>query len=306
MTALKIMSDEAAVTDRKHIFILFATPLIFFVFSVVGLDAHHTNPQQPSVPIPVKNNDSLDPASADAIYLKGQKAFREGRDREAADLVMEAARKDWRCHSMLGDARFAGWLPPTPCSRQPGLKRPEGNEDPGAETLYRLGMIRRNSSVPEMAGTDPRGRYFLERLVSEFKSGAWADDAALVLVEDGFCIVDEGYPECVAWRIKKYERWLGEYPYSDRRAQVLTEVAKLYLELAKRYDEPSAWTSAVTAELCRGRAMEVARKLASRHYGRSEARWAVDFIGGIKSSGKPYSMAPEGAVSSGRGSKPGR
>ena len=295
-------------TSRKHIFILFACPLIFLVSSAIGLDIHHIYPQQPSGSIPVKNNDTLDPAFADAIYLKGQKAFREGRDRAAANLVMEAARKDWRCHSVLGDARFAAWLPPTPCSKQPGLKRPGGGEDPGAEALYRLGMIRRNSSIPGMAGTElrDRGRYFLDRLVSEFKSGAWVDDAALVLVEDGFCIVDEGHPECVAWRIKGYERWLGEYPNSDRRAEVLTEVAQLYLELAKRYEEPSAWNSAVTAELCRGRAMEVARKLASRYYGSRDARWAVDFIRGIKSSGKPYSMAPEGAVSNSRGAKPGR
>lgn len=239
--------------------------------------------------------------SADALFLSGQKAFRDGRDEEAADFIMAAARSDWHCASLLSDPRYTTFLPPTPCSEIMNLKEPESDADPGPEVLYRLAMIRKRA--PQQKGLEAMARKagacFLQRLSADFPKSEWADNGALVTVEDGFCLVDEGPPECLAWEIRGYEGWLASFPKSEERPGILKKAAESWLALAGRYDEPAAWRSEIKAELCRGRAIEFAGALLEENPGSREAGWAMDFIAGVKASGKPYSMIPQDLVDAG-------
>jgi hypothetical protein len=239
------------------------------------------------------------PPAVDRTYLDGRLAFMQGRDQEAADLLMQAVRTDWHCLAVMRDPRFPAALPDRPCAEVEGLNRPSGGEDPGPEALYRLGLMRkaaaREQKLDEVL-VRREGEYFLKRLVKEYQSSAWADDAALLLTEDGCCVVDEGYPSCTAWEIRGYEQWLGDYGASDLRPGVLRKLTSDYRELARRYDEPGAWNDPVKAELCRGHALQLATVLSRERPGTAEAGWGRDTAREIRDSGKAYSMVPRSVM----------
>jgi hypothetical protein len=240
-----------------------------------------------------------EPSGNDAVYMAGQLAFRRGNDEEAADLLIRAVRGDWHCLAMMRDNRFQLWISLTPCAENPGLVKPDTSEDPGPEALYRLALVRKNQARQkqmEEGAVRKAGEFFLTRLVRDFSESSWADKAALLLLDDGLCIEDEGYPGCLAWEIQGLETWLSMYNGSDLRSEVLKRTTQSYLELANRYEEPKAWNSPVKAELCRGRAIQMALLLARDYPGSENRNWANETVLQINASGKPYSMVPAGIL----------
>ncbi len=235
---------------------------------------------------------------AENLFLAGRSAFNQGRDKEAADYLIEASRLDWQCLSVLRDMRYTKWLPVKPCGQNPAL-RPVGDvEDAASETLYRLALLRRSRARKEGVGEArlrKEGHYFLERLVSEGKGGSPADLGALMLVEDGFCLDGAGYPECKALEIEGYESWLERYPESANAPEVMKRMAERYLELADDFERPEPWRSEARAELCRGKAVVIARRLLKEYPGTTWFKWAEEFIAAVRESGVPFSIVPDGA-----------
>ncbi len=253
-------------------------------------------------PLALLGQETKDPPPAgpgDALFMEGQRAYARGEDERAAKLLMAAARADWRCLAIMHDARYTRWLPAQPCSRVPALKRPESKGDPGPRALYRLGLMRKNKARERHGELAARraGRYFFARTVEEFPQSYFASEASLVLIDDGRCLVDAGYPDCLALLIGAYEDWLVDFPESAKRPWVVKELAASYLALAAKYEQPSAWESPLLSELFRGRAVEMAGVIVEDHPRAVEAKWAQDFIARIKASGKPFSIVPQGALS---------
>jgi len=165
------------------------------------------------------------------------------------------------------------------------------------EELYRRALalqaaarVRGDEARARKAGSD-----LLRRLAAEHPGSARVDDAALLLIEDGFCLTDAGYPECVGFAIEGYEAFLRAYPYSDRRSRVLRQLVERYLELSSRYEQERPWNSPERAELCRGRALEIAERLAANPE-LADSAWARATAAGIRNSGKPFSIVPGGGL----------
>ena len=143
---------------------------------------------------------------------------------------------------------------------------------------------RQGEAAARKAGNDD-----LRRLVAEYPNTGVADDATLRLIEDGFCLTDAGYPDCNAFAIRGYEAFLAAYPYTDRKSYVLKRMAANYLDLSFRYEEDRPWQSAEKAELCLGRALQLA-ELPARPG--PEAAFGRDLAARIRSSGRAFSIVP--------------
>lgn len=177
---------------------------------------------------------------------------------------------------------------PTPVVAPP----PPGAADSAAAALYQRALAARaqarahnNEAAARKAGVED-----LQRLLSEYPNSSSADDAALMLIEDGFCLTDAGFPDCLALTIRGYEAFLAAYPNSDRRPQALKLLAAHYLDLSFRYEQAKPWQSAEKAELCLGRALQLAELLAAG--AGPEAAFGRELAGRIRASGKAFSIVP--------------
>lgn len=226
-------------------------------------------------------------------YVLGLQALERGEYEQAADLLIEAAREDKDC--LVAIAREQDMLPES-CepAEMPG---PHLGGDPAPFVLYRLALHEKAAGGDRLGRA---GKYFLERIVRDHAGSPWEDDAALMLIQQGFCLVDAGYPECVEWEIRGYEQWLKDYPLSDRTPEVMLELARDYLELAKRLERDGPWNSPVKAELCRGRAFQLAHLVEKKYPGSGHAETAARLAGSIRDSGRPYSIVPPSAIPAGK------
>lgn len=270
---------------KKHQKILNIIPGLF----IIGLMGY----QAFAVPPP-----ELAETGADKNYMKGMKALHAGADKEAAGLLIKAAREDRRCLLLLEEEIRASKSSIKICSDlEPVDELLAG--DPAAEVLYRLAAFRKNSARSQAGEATARkaGQYFLSRATEEFRGSPWADAAELSLIEDGFCLDGAGFPDCTAWEIRGYEQWLKGHSASSQKPPVLKSLAGKYLALAGKFEEDKPWKNAIRGEICRGRALEIAKVIVKGHPGTEYAKWAKDFIRGIEDSEKPYSMVPETAVS---------
>ncbi len=245
----------------------------------------------------------LDPPASEKspnYYKEGVKAFRSGDDERAAQVLVKAARLDWRVGAVLSDPRWKGSLPKEDLGKLSGLDKSPPSVDTASRVLYRLGIIRRNQaqqsgqslSVTEKARVKRSGVYYFEKVVNEYGNSPETDDAALELIKAGLCVRESGFPACTAWSIKSHEGWLKEYGYSPLREKVIKRLAGLYLELADKLEEDAPWNSSAKAELCRGKALELASVLDRPGSGRRLRDWAGKFTKRIKTSGKAYSLMP--------------
>jgi hypothetical protein len=254
---------------------------------------------------PVSNNDSGTPSTpppamsqADQWYEEGLRAFAAGDDYNAVRLLTAVAAADPACLAVLADPRFEKNLPAGPCRAVAAVGWPAPIGDPAAYPLYRVAELRK-AQAERRGGEMARrkaGEEQLRQLIAEHSASPLTDNAALVLVEDGFCLADVGYPECIAWTIKGYEGWLKAYPYSDQKPRVLKTLAERYLILADRLDQPKPWHSPERAELCRGRALELAQAVAETDPDSELSAWAEGFIARIRFSGQPFSTVPREAI----------
>lgn len=233
-------------------------------------------------------------------YLKGVRAFKAGDDEKAAEYLMEAARRDWRVRAVLSAPRWKDSLPEADLEEINGLRETNFGTHQASRFLYRLGTVRQKKARKTIKPIDDRakgrikkaGVYYFELIVKEHNNSPQADDAALALVESGLCVKNSKCPSCTSWAIRSYEKWLQAYSYSPDRDRVIKKLAGLYLELAGRLEVPAPWQSKQKAELCRGKALELASLLTDRQTNRGLREWAEKFSKDIRDSGKPYSTTP--------------
>ncbi len=120
---------------------------------------------------------------ADALYLKGCSAYFFGNHEIAANNLIGAARLDWRCLAIYRDPRWQKNPPPASCLNQSGLKKPQTDDGPAAEVLYRLGMMQRKITEDEVkAGRRKDDRYYLARVINEFPGSEWSDNASFAFM----------------------------------------------------------------------------------------------------------------------------
>ncbi len=231
-------------------------------------------------------------SEADRLYLQGVRAFQEGRDQEAARALTESARLDGRCLSLIEGRSDS--LPERPCSQVAGVEKPHKG-DPAARILYRLAVISKGQA-PEEAASRHAGWDLLERIIRSHQGSPWEDDAALLVLEDRFCLDRGGWPACIEWEIRLYEQWLSAYPFSDHKPKVMRSLAERYLMLARMYEKDEPWSSPVIAELSRGQAWWIANRLDKNQPGAKYESWAGGFKQKIKETGKPYSITPVHAL----------
>ena len=167
-----------------------------------------------------------------------------------------------------------------------------GEVESAAESLYMHALAAKadaraahGSAAARRAGND-----LLRKLVADYPQSAVADDAALRVIEDGFCLTDAGYPDCTALAIRGYEAFLDAYPYSDRRTYVLKRLATNYLDLSFRFEQDQPWQSPEKSERCLGRALQLAELLAQGP--EPEAAFGRELAAHIRSSGKAFSIIP--------------
>jgi len=222
-------------------------------------------------------------------YERGVEAFKNGRDELAAELFVEAVRRNPECFYAIVDRDEQDRLPQGPCAA--GRERREAGRDIEARLLFELAVARKAGA---REGPERRlaGRWFLKRVIEQHPDAGVADDAALELVTSGFCVTDAGYPGCVQWRIKGYEGWLTKYPYSDRRWEVAVLTAEACMKLAERFEQQEPWRSAIKAELCRGKALGLAEMVVASGSDQKASAAARRIIGEIKGKNRPYSIVP--------------
>ncbi len=239
-------------------------------------------------------------AAPENDYRKGARAFKTGDDEKAAEFLIEAARSDWRARAVLSSPAWKESLPAVDLDELKGLRKADFGPSVASRVLYRLGTIRKKQArkvikpidEPAKGRIEKAGVYYFARIVKEHNNSPQADDAALALVESGLCVKDSKCPACTSWSIRSYEQWLQEYSYSPDRDRVIKKLARLYLELAGKLEGPEPWQSKQKAELCRGKALELASLLTDRKTDRGLRVWAERFRKDIRDSGKPYSTIP--------------
>ena len=217
------------------------------------------------------------PADASLFYQQAQVAFQEKRDPEALDALRQAV----------------------------SLEQDSGREDSAAisekaaATLFQWGQLRWQETTQELLAKgllrkNQHSRFFFEKLLRQYPQSAVADDAALLLLEDGFCYEWGEYPDCLAFEIRQYENFSKTYPFSDRRAYVLLEMARRYQVMAERYSEAAPWQNLARAELCGDMAQALWRELIAAYPGAAEAEDARKRLDAIPPEQRPAIPIPPG------------
>ena len=201
---------------------------------------------------PAQPSPSLEQASA---------AFAEGRDQEAVEWLSRSSPQ------AAADLLF-----------QWGRRRSEEK----TRQLEAQGALRKNQ----------RPRFFFEELIRRYPQSQWADDAALLLLEDGFCYQWGDYPDCPTFEILQYEKFLKEFPFSDQKPRALLEMARRYRVLAERYREPAPWSKPARAELCSAFAQSLWQELIENYPATAEAAEARTRLEQIPAAGRPAVPMP--------------
>jgi len=221
-------------------------------------------------------------------YKKGAEAFYAGNHENAARLLVTAARTDPACRETILNAEN---MLPQECGERPGHSI---YGDPASEVLYRLALLEKEMAENEVE-IRSAGNHYLDLIISHHKGSPWEDDAAFLLMQGELCLVNVGYPACIELSIRKREEWLNTYLSSERADEVLIGLAESYIELGEEYEREAPWHSDIKAEICRGRAVEIAELLITGHGART-AQWAKDFIADIRKSGTSFSTVPSAAL----------
>ena len=220
-------------------------------------------------------------ADAGPWYQQAQVAFQEKRDREAVE-----------------------WL-----SRGINLEQKEGGGDSASVSekasaaLFQWGEVRWRETTQELEAKgllrkNQHPRFFFEELLKRYPQSALADDVALLLLEDGFCYEWSEDPACPAFEIRQYETFLKSYPFSDRRAHVLLEMARRYRALSESYSEGAPWHNLARAELCGDMAQALWQELRDSYPGAPEAEEASKRLDAIPPEQRPAIPIPPGIFSS--------
>jgi hypothetical protein len=232
--------------------------------------------------------------SEDNWYSQGLWAFKAGKDLVAARFMIKAVRKDKGCRAVFEDTSLQSL--PSEC--------PEKNSvalgDPAPMVLFQLGRLRweEETMMLEAQGIlrkNQHSRLLLEKLVQDYPSSSYSDDAALFILQDSLCYRDEGYPDCTIFEIRQYEKFLEKYPFSDKKPEVLCRLAEKYFYLAGLYapeedkqgrpGNEKPWESKSRAELFLGQSQKICTGLIDRYPSGSFAEKSRQLFGKINDSG---------------------
>ncbi len=208
---------------------------------------------------------------ANISYIKGVDAFNDGRDREAVELLTEAAGGSGYCRAVFEDPQQEKVLLKMDCAaivNEP-LSGPV-DDDPLDDVLFRLGSIRwmEETQALDESASPKRGMHsgaFYNRLLAECPESPFVAAAALRILEDGFCGSWSGYPDCAKLEIERYEEFLQAYPESELKPYVLGQMSERYLALAGFYDQARPWGNPALVELCRISVFYLLKDLSKRH-----------------------------------------
>ncbi len=193
--------------------------------------------------------------------------------------MIRAADQNAGCRAVFENPSLQS-LPPT-CGQEPGAV---GIGDPAPLVLFQLGRLRWQDDTRRLEARgelrkNQHTRTLFEKLIEKYPSSPYADDAALMLLEDRLCYSDEGYPECTMLEIREYEKFLSSYPLSDRKPEVLFRMAERYLDLSTLFTpsgsdsgkEEMPWENKTRAELFLGQAENICLAIQEHHRFSSEA-----------------------------------
>lgn len=229
--------------------------------------------------------------SNNVLYAEGVQAFRAGKDMEAAKLLIQAARQSPGCLAVFEDSSMESL--PEVC---PETGNSRSVYDPAPMVMYRLGIIRWRKETQELERKDilrknQHSRLLLEDLIRNHPGSPYADDAALLLLEDGLCHTDAGFPDCVMLAISKYESFLATFPASDKIPYALLKISESYLVLAELYGpcrsdktcNERPWENKARAELFLGQARAASMRILRDHPGSSQVVTAREILDKIES-----------------------
>lgn len=209
-------------------------------------------------------------AEVSRLYHQAESAFEARRDAEAVEWL-ESARA---------------------VERELAVPARRSLEEKAAGILYQWGEQRARESEEQLRAAgrwrkNQLPRFFWTELLRRYPQSGWSDDAALRILEDGFCYEWGEYPDCPAFEIRQYEQFLKEYPFSDRRAYVLSEMARRYEVLSRRYSEPAPWGNLARAELCGAMAQALWEELVETYPGTEAAAAARRNLESLPRAQKP-------------------
>jgi hypothetical protein len=224
-------------------------------------------------------------------------AFAAGRDQEAAAEIVETAQASAGCQWVFP----AGGGPEgmtLACAQGASVSGERLSPEAGAErVIYQWGQRRWEARTRELTEaralrSNQHPRLFFEALLQHYPQSELADEAGLWLLEDGFCWQGGAYPDCAAFEIEQYEKYLQAYPFSTERPRVLSEMARRYEVLAERFQEPAPWHKPARSELCATMAQSLRQELIQRYPGSPEARESQKALDQIPAERRPAIPLP--------------
>jgi hypothetical protein len=155
------------------------------------------------------------------------------------------------------------------------------------------------SAKLKSAGKPERGHHdssLLTEYVKRWPAGEFADQAALMLIEDSFCATWADYPDCGLLEVKGYEELLTHYPGTALKDEIELKRAQAYYEMARLWLSGSGQHSDNMSDLARGQSLEIALELKTsknpeiqKSAGELEQKLATDFT-------RPIAPIPSGVL----------
>jgi len=203
-------------------------------------------------------------AAAEAShYQKGLELFSAGQEREAIAQFVIAAEKSQTCEKIFASPKLEN-LPSWPCDLKPG--KPVKNENLEPLVWFQVANIKWNQESEKLKslGKPERGhhdRSLFQEFLARWPDSSFAARAALILMEDGFCVTWAGFPDCGMIEVQGYEELLKHYPGSEMREEIELKRAKVYYQMAWLWQNGAGVKSDRWSDLFRSQSLEIVRRL---------------------------------------------
>jgi len=197
-------------------------------------------------------------------YLKGIELFRAGDDLKAIEAFSVSAQNSKACLAIFRDQALSAF-PELACDAVKNPPEP-AIEDLKSVVWFQAARIRweEESAKLNAAGRPERGhhdRSLLNEFLRRWPGSEFADRAALILLEDGFCQTWADYPDCGIIEAAGYENLLADYPGTRLREEIELKAAKAYCRMAWLWLYGQGQHSDRWSELFRGQSLGMARRL---------------------------------------------